>query len=257
MSYMFSPEGVRALREAARPENRLLLALDFDGTLAPIVARPELAQTPLGIARVLREIGGLVDVAVVSGRSVEDVAGRLGFHPRFVVGNHGLEGVPDSTGTEARQIVAQWRAVLDDGVRRELALAGVQLEDKGHSLSFHYRVARDRGVALAVIDRAIGRLVPPARLLAGKCVVNVLPENTSDKFQAILELVRHISGDSVIFAGDDVTDDVVFESAPANWLTIRVDAQGRSRRARFHLAQTEMVLFLQRLLAEIRLQAMV
>jgi trehalose 6-phosphate phosphatase len=256
MPHLFSSEGLRALRDTLEVPKRLLLALDFDGTLAPIVPLPELAQTSPEIARVLGEIARQVNIAVVSGRSVADVSGRLGFDARFVVGNHGLEGLPDWLGKQAPEVVEQWREILDESALHELASAGVMLEDKGHSLSFHYRLASDRDAALAAIGRAIDSLRPAPRLLAGKCVVNALPENAADKFYAIRELAQHTSSDMVIFAGDDVTDDVVFEQAPPHWLTIRVDSQGEARRARFHLAQTDMALFLQRLLAQIRPRAM-
>jgi trehalose 6-phosphate phosphatase len=256
MPHLFSSDGLRALRDTFEPKKRLLLALDFDGTLAPIVPLPELAQTSPEIAKVLAEIARQVDIAVVSGRSVADVSGRLGFDARFVVGNHGLEGLPDRGGEQALGVVEQWREALDESRLHELASAGVMLEDKGHSLSFHYRLASDRDAALAAIDRVVDSLRPAPRRLAGKCVINVLPDNAADKFYAIRELARHTCSDMVIFAGDDVTDDVVFEQAPPHWLTIRVDSAGEARRARFHLAQTDMVLFLQRLLAEIRPQAL-
>ena len=256
MPHLFSSDGLRALRDTLTPSKRLLLALDFDGTLAPIVPLPELAQTSPEIAKVLAELALEVDIAVVSGRSVADVSGRLGFDARFVVGNHGLEGLPDRGADQAPEVVEQWREILDESVLHDLGSAGVMLEDKGHSLSFHYRLASDHAVALAAIDRAIDSLVPVPRLLAGKCVVNALPESAADKFYAISELAHHTSSDMVIFAGDDVTDDVVFEQAPPHWLTIRVDSQGEARRARFHLAQTDMALFLQRLLVEIRPQAL-
>lgn len=251
MPYLFSPSGIQALKEVANPARRLLLALDFDGTLAPIVPVPASARAPLAVSRMLAEISKRIDVAVVSGRAVADVSGRLGFNPRFVVGNHGIEGIAGS-GTDAGwHVVKRWRSCLDSQSLAELAQVGVQIEDKGHSLSFHYRLAKNRVNALAAIDKAIERFVPPPHLLSGKCVIDAVPENSPNKFDAISELVARTASDNVIFAGDDVTDDVVFEKAPPHWLTIRV-AQGQRRSARFYLAQAEIAMFLQRLLGELQ-----
>ncbi len=68
-----------------------LLVFDFDGTLAPIVARPQHARVPLAVARRLARLAEPLPVAVVTGRAVDDVAGRLGFAPQFLFDSHGAE----------------------------------------------------------------------------------------------------------------------------------------------------------------------
>src|SRR5262245_46574916 len=89
MRHLFTPDGERALAEVM--QRRPLLAFDFDGTLAPIVARPDLACVPEPVAQGLTRLARDLPVAVVTGRSVADVRKRLGFEPRWVVGNHGAE----------------------------------------------------------------------------------------------------------------------------------------------------------------------
>ena len=75
---------------------RALLAFDFDGTLAPIVAHADDARVPDALARRLAVLAAAQPLAIITGRSVADVVGRLGFRPWTVVGNHGAElaGVP-------------------------------------------------------------------------------------------------------------------------------------------------------------------
>jgi trehalose 6-phosphate phosphatase len=250
MPHLFSTEGTHAIKDLLG--GKILLALDFDGTLAPIMAKPEQARTPLAISRVLTDLGKYLTIAIITGRSVTDVTDRLGFEPQYIVGNHGIEGIPNTEQTQTLGIIEQWSALIDKSFRPELEAAGVSIENKRHSLSLHYRLARDRHEALNIIQATIAKLSPPVRILDGKCVVNLLPQSTPDKFDAITKISQLIGCDSVIFVGDDVTDDVVFEKAPPQWLTIRIEAL-EHHKARFHLNhQNEMAIFLQRFLLEFK-----
>lgn len=223
-----------------------LLALDFDGTLAPIVSEPSAARASADIAELLTVLGNRLPVAIVTGRSVADVAGRLGFSPSFIVGNHGAEGLPGAPGKPPE--VGLWRDRIMRNFKADLDAAGVTIEDKGYSMSMHYRHAPDRDVARDLIHAAIMSLKPVPRVIGGKCVVNLLPADAPDKFSAVSALLKISGCRSAIFAGDDVTDDVVFDQASDDWLTVRVEALDDSR-ARFYLsAQAEMPAFLRRLL---------
>ena len=252
MKHLFSPEGEHAIDQiVARTP---LLALDFDGTLAPIVAQPEHARAPLSISTALAQLGELLPVAIVTGRSIADVEDRLGFTPHYIVGNHGAEGLPGAKAGQGAQTIAQWRRTLDADMGARLQTAGVSIEDKGHTISLHYRLARDRAHALSTIETVIQSLHPPPQVIDGKCVKNLLPPGSADKYQAVVALAQIAACDSVIFAGDDVTDDIVFMRAPADWLTVRIEAT-KHHRARFHLNhQNEVAIFLQRLLRRLQLQ---
>ncbi|MDQ7990645.1 MAG: trehalose-phosphatase [Candidatus Dactylopiibacterium sp.] len=244
MQRLFSPAGERAMREII--QRRPLLALDFDGTLAPIVSNPGDARAPQEVSRLLTPLGSFFPVAIVTGRSVADVSGRLGFNPRFIVGNHGAEGLPADGGLHAD--ITPWRERILRDFKARLDAAGVQVEDKDYSLSLHYRQAHDPHAARDLIHAAIRSLEPAPRVIGGKFVVNLLPGNAPDKFDAVHSLLRISGCSSAIFAGDDVTDDIVFEKAPADWLTVRVEALPTSR-ARFMLAeQGDVPRFLRRLL---------
>lgn len=239
---LFSAAGEAAMRRILL--RRPLLALDFDGTLAPIVPVPAAARASDEIAQLLHQLGKHLPVAIVSGRSVADVAERLGFAPHFIVGNHGAEGLP---GVGIMPGVDVWRRQIDAGAAI-LGEAGVSVEDKGHSFSLHYRHAPDHDFALERIHELAGMLSPAPRLIGGKCVVNVLPTDAPDKFCAVLSLLRVVDSEVAIFAGDDLTDEVVFDGAPEDWLTLRVEPAAASR-ARFCVEQqADMSRFLRRLL---------
>jgi len=107
MRHLFSPEGDSDLAWVVAREP--LLAFDFDGTLAPIVARPSQARVPTTTLRRLHRLTQQLPLAVISGRTVADLRSRLGFEPAHVVGSHGAEDPQLGQRPE-------WQAVLD-GVR--------------------------------------------------------------------------------------------------------------------------------------------
>lgn len=246
MTHLFSPAGDRALDDAVRGQP--LIALDFDGTLAPIVSVPDNARAPRAISRMLERIALHAPVAIITGRAICDVTERLGFAPHYIVGNHGAEGMPNCDPAWLRGTIEGWLTTLNTALGASLEPLGVSIEDKGLSLSLHYRFAHDRAAAEAAIERVIATMSPQPRIIGGKFVANLIPQDAPDKFRAAQALAKLARAGTVIFAGDDVTDDVVFEHAPSHWLTIRVEPLD-GHRARFHLNhQNEVAIFLQRLL---------
>jgi trehalose 6-phosphate phosphatase len=248
MQHLFHHDGEVALAAAMR--QRPLLAFDFDGTLAPIVARPDDARISQAVSARLKALATQLPLAIVTGRTVDDVRGRLGFEPRYIVGNHGAE---DPHEPAAAATLAGVLAPLRERLRArqaELADAGVVVEDKGASLSLHYRLSRQRERALALIGDV---LAPPAtawHVFGGKMVVNIAPRGAPDKAGAVRTLVARCGADCAVFAGDDVNDEPVFESAPPHWLTIRIGRCERHSAARYFLdSPSEMAMLLERMLA--------
>lgn len=243
MRHLFSPAGEAAVTQLMR-RREVLLAFDFDGTLAPIVARPDDARVPLAIARRLAQLAQQRPVAVITGRSIEDVRPRLGFEPAFIVGNHGAEGIgwlPSGPGMD------QLRALLHSHAE-ELAAAGVQIEDKQFSLALHYRLARDREAAQQTIDGILAALPPGLERFGGKCVVNVVSRDAPDKGVAAEALLRASASEALLFVGDDINDETVFERAQDGWLTVRIGrAHGASRAMFFLDTHAEMSALLERL----------
>ncbi len=205
--------------EGWRRTGRLVLLLDFDGTLAPIVERPELAGMPEATRRALERLMAMpgVEVAVVSGRGLADVRERAAIPDIAYAGNHGMEihgpGV-DRIHPEA----AAARPQLEEARRSiEHAIGGVPgawVEDKLLTLSVHYRQApRNRvpEVEQAVRDAAEGE--PLLKVVPGKEVLEVRPRVDWHKGKAVLFLLdqmRPPAGAPVLYLGDDTTDEDAF-----------------------------------------------
>jgi trehalose 6-phosphate phosphatase len=227
---------------------RALLAFDFDGTLAPIVADRDAARMRSTTERLFRGVCAVFPCAVISGRSREDVAQRLGDLPvRYVVGDHGADA-----GTRRLRFDGQMAEVLDSLRRRLAGLPGIDIENKGSSLAVHYRAAPDRHAAGLAIEAALAALPRRIRLVPGKCVVNVLPAWAPHKGDAFRQLLSAERAEKALYVGDDDTDEDVFRlQGPERPLTVRVGASPRTLAEYYLHDQTEIDRLL-RLLATAR-----
>jgi trehalose 6-phosphate phosphatase len=204
--------------------SNVLLAFDYDGTLAPIVHHRDHAAMRRTTRSHLEELATLYPCVVISGRALDDVRGRVrGVGVLEVHGNHGLE--PSSSSAKSRALVREWRRALESELG---GLRGVEIEDKTLSIAVHYRRSREKKKARAAILRS-ARALENARMIGGKQVVNVLPDGTAHK-GLTLERVREKWGcDTAIYVGDDETDEDVFAlGRPGRLLTIRVGAKRSS-----------------------------
>ncbi len=182
---------------------QLLLATDFDGTLAPIVRQPDLARAlPANLAVIDRLIELGVHVAVISGRAQHDLRAKLPIAGPRIMGDNGI-----GQATEGE------RSALDRFNRKVGPLvaqhAGVWLEPKPGSTSVHYRGAPDaepwvQAVTLPNADR-LGLIAK-----MGRKVVEVRPQR-GDKARAISVLISGLQPRAVIYAGDDEPDRSVFD----------------------------------------------
>ncbi len=207
-----------------RRSGRLVLLLDFDGTLAPIVERPERAAIPPETRRALDGLRTLpgVEVAVVSGRGMADVRERAALGPIAYAGNHGME-IHGAGIERIHPQAAAARPLLERAAgrieARLAAIGGAFLEDKGLTLSVHYRQAPDRADEVRrVVDDAAGGEAE-LKVTAGKMVLEVRPRVEWDKGKAVLFLLdqmRPPAGAPVLYLGDDATDEDAFR-ALAGW----------------------------------------
>jgi trehalose 6-phosphate phosphatase len=234
MKHLLSPEGAQAL--AAVLERTPLVAFDFDGTLAPIVEQPDDARVPDPVVRLLQRLAERHPIAVITGRDVADVRARLGFEPRWVVGNHGAESADLGAADAAAAIDALnvFRGQLA-AAAPALAAAGVEVEDKRYSIALHDRRAVDEARARACIAALLADLPAALHAFGGKRVTNVAARALPDKGDALHALVRRAGAGAAFFAGDDVNDEAVFVCAEPHWLTVRIGRDDPHSRAMYGL----------------------
>jgi trehalose 6-phosphate phosphatase len=224
--------------------SNVLLALDYDGTLAPIAPTPRSARMRAETRRLLTTVANLYPCVVISGRALDDLSRRLDGIPLwYLFGNHGLE--PAAATAPHTAAVQVWVQRLRERLPASL---GVEIEDKTHSLTIHYRHAPDKHRARAAIDEALDA-IPEARAMGGAEAVSVLPANGADKGVALQQARRQFACDTAIYVGDDDTDEAAFGSdAAGRLLAIRIGAASESH-ARYHLeSQAEMDALLQTLI---------
>lgn len=183
---------------------------DLDGTLAPISPTPEAAAIRPGNLQHLAALAGLLPVVgLISGRRAASLQAKAGLPGLVYVGNHGLEQWMDGEVVGLPQAAA-YRTALQQA-REEIAAVlppGALAEDKGLTLSIHYRQTRDprefmltRAVQIQTIAQQHGLVLFP-----GKMVLEVRPPVDVDKGTAFYELVREHKLSAALFLGDDVSD---------------------------------------------------
>ena len=190
---------------------RAAILLDVDGTLAPIVARPELASVPGETqAEIRRLVGRYALVSCISGRTGEDARRLVGVDGAVYVGVHGLELSPEAE---------KWRPVL----RPFAELDWPWLEDKGLALALHWREAADDAAARAELE-AVGERARAAGLDVrwGRKVLELRPPVKADKGTAVRALLEQRGLRRALYAGDDATDLDAFRGLDGCEVTVRV-----------------------------------
>ena len=197
-------------RLAESPERTALL-LDVDGTLAPIVERPEDARVPDETRAELRRLAARYAlVACISGRTGADAARIVGVDGIRYVGEHGLELAP-----EAREWADRLRAFAN--------AAEWPAERKELSLAFHYRTAQDRAAAVETLKRLAERaLAEGFRPRWGRLVLELRPPLDVDKGTAVRRLLGEAGLRRALYAGDDTTDLDAFRGLDGLELAVRV-----------------------------------
>lgn len=217
LPHVLHPSGRAVLRDLAA--GRVLLAFDFDGTLAPIAGRPKQARMRGRTRRLLVRVARLYPCAVISGRARNDLLRRMRDIPVVAVaGSHGAEA-HDSTEDGPRPRVLSWAR----GLRRRLRhLKGVLLEIKPHGVAIHYRQAAEKTAAQAAILSVVAAL-PDTRHIRGKDVVEVVPVFAPHKGHALAALRRRLKPQATLYVGDDVTDEDAFScGGPGGLVGVRV-----------------------------------
>jgi trehalose 6-phosphate phosphatase len=202
---LFAPFRERADRSA--------LLFDVDGTLAPIVTRPEQAAVPEQTRTLLETLEKRYAlVACISGRRALEARRIVGIDSLTYVGNHGLELLaPGAERAEVdpslSELAARVRSFASSAYGDQLARIGVRLEDKDAIWSFHWRGARDEDAAEGALERVATEarregLVPHW----GRKVLEIRPPLEADKGTAIEAALAGRTIEQALYAGDDTTD---------------------------------------------------
>ena len=216
---------------AGIPAERLLVFLDFDGTLAPIVPRPDAATLPAPVRRTLDRLARLMPVVIVSGRTLSDLKRRVGVPGLRYVAHHGLVYKEPGSAMRwrgrrvPRETVRQWMRVLQAAAE---GVPGALVEGKGMSVALHHRLVRpaDR---VRLRRQALRALAPwladgSALLVRGKCVLEVRPAGSWNKGAAVAALLRRpwARNRVPVYFGDDQTDFDAFRVVRNQGFAVRV-----------------------------------
>ena len=257
MARLSTAEELEALVRRLRRADRLLLLLDYDGTLVPFADKPELAGPDPEILALLEQLAARpgTRVHVLSGRQREDLDTWLGSIPVGLHAEHGfwwrLE--PGGDWEAARPLSTEWKAkVLPIFEQFAARTAGSWIETKTASLAWHYRLsdptfARSQARELRhYLHEALSN--QPVEVLKGEKVIEVRPYGTH-KGIAVQRIILDQSADVVLAMGDDHTDDDMFAALPPGGIAVQVGA--REGRARYRLADVAAArTFLRRLTAD-------
>ena len=207
---------------AVRAAPHLLILSDYDGTLTPIVGRPADAVLPAAAREKLFSLAHKpgVSAGIISGRALDDLRALVAIDGIYYAGNHGLEIAGPGLSLVSEAAAGAKTLIKDIAARLAAApgkTAGVIIEDKGLSLSLHYRLVAESEVN--AVKEAFRQLAAPLvkegkiRVTTGKKVLEVRPPIDWDKGKAVEAITREIKAllrlDSVltVYLGDDNTDE--------------------------------------------------
>jgi trehalose 6-phosphate phosphatase len=179
------------------------ILLDVDGTLSPIVQRPELAELAAGARPILSL---LVEryrvVAAISGRTRDELEGLVDVAGVRLIGSYGL-----ATGSVPADVISAVLAAADE-------VEGAWMETKGATIAVHYRATPDANAAGRMLEERLSELAVPARmaLVPGKQVVELVPAGLPLKEGAVERVIQDEALRAALYAGDDLADLLAFEA---------------------------------------------
>jgi trehalose-phosphatase len=239
---------MREILRMIKPGQRLLLFLDYDGTLVPIERTPDRAVLPHRKKRFLEALSERMFVCIVSGRSLADVRRCVGIERLAYIGNHGLEATWGRR-TWVHPLAKKRRSALGRLLKRIEArtrrFRRLLIENKGVTGSVHFRRLDPALVAplRKIVDDEVRRTRGTFIVTEGKKVLEIRPDIDWDKGVGIRKLMNWLprqKGTLRIFIGDDRTDEDAFRVLGRDSITVHVGS-GRETRARYRLADVGQV----------------
>jgi trehalose-phosphatase len=251
------PSALGHVQKIAGRRDQLAVFLDYDGTLTPIVSRPDQAVLANSTRAILSTLAAKIPVAILSGRELKDVRNRVAIDGIVYAGSHGFDiaGPRGLQRQEAREFLPALDAAEKE-LREKLAgIAGALIERKCFSIAAHYRNANESD--FPKLEREVSEIAARHRKLRridGKKVYELLPNIDWDKGKAVLWLLEKLGLERrnahPIYIGDDRTDEDAFRALEQRGVGILVSEQPRPTAARYSLRNpTEVERFLHELVA--------
>jgi trehalose-phosphatase len=232
------------VRNRIQKAANVFLFLDYDGTLTPIVSRPDLAHCPKDVSALLEKLRDYpkIALAIISGRSLEDLKEKIGVPGLIYVGNHGLE-IENPAGQYRRKLSPpreeEMRRMKENLQGSFSKIPGILLEDKGPILAIHYRNVPPRhfGWIRDTVEKALQGMEDRWEIASGKMVYEIRPRIDFNKAQAVQGILKRspFPGVLPIYVGDDRTDEDVFRAVKGLGINIFIGPGGAASEAEYYL----------------------
>jgi trehalose-phosphatase len=256
------PSALGRVQEIAARGDQLAVFLDYDGTLTPIVSRPDQAVLTDSTRAILRALAAKMPVAILSGRDLEDVRKRVAIDAMVYAGSHGFDiaGPRGLRRQEATKFLPALDAAEKELQEKLAGIAGALIERKCFSIAAHYRNVNESD--FPELERAVSDVAArhrQLRTMEGKKVYELLPNTDWDKGKAVLWLLDNLGLEHgkvrPIYIGDDRTDEDAFRALGQRGAGILVSEQPRSTAAHYALKNpAEVERFLQEVIEMTKLE---
>ncbi|MFC1592566.1 trehalose-phosphatase [Candidatus Omnitrophota bacterium] len=244
-----NPYYTRNPKSAITQDKKPVFFLDYDGTLTPIVDRPELAVLSSEMREVVKRLSEKATLAIVSGRMREEVEKFVGIKGLLYAGSHGFDILgPQLSMIEPRaeKSIPLINQIIEQLLKQLSSIPEVLIEKKKFSTAVHYRLVEEK--FLPMIKQEVDKIIkdnPTLRLMSGKKVFEILPAIAWDKGMAVRWIMRArgISWNDarVVYIGDDTTDEDAFRVVRTRGTTILVCEKPKQSAADFQLSSPEEV----------------
>jgi alpha,alpha-trehalose-phosphate synthase [UDP-forming]/trehalose-phosphatase len=223
--YLF--DNMSEIKKTAFHEN-IFMFLDYDGTLTPIVGTPDKAVISDEMRSLIIKLKEHVPVAVISGRALKDVKGRVGIEDIIYAGNHGAEiwdgkkAIISQGSEENRRLLEE---VLEKLKKETSYIKGVLIEDKGITASMHFRNVNVHQVGdiFRIFEKIAKEYEENYRFIIGKKVFEIRPVNVWNKGDAVSWIIENMGEHRLpVYIGDDTTDEDAYSILKNRGLSISV-----------------------------------
>jgi trehalose-phosphatase len=231
------------IQDKIRRAQNLFLFLDYDGTLTPIVSAPELAFCPAEVKIVLEKLRDSpnISLAIISGRSLEDIRGKVGVPGITYVGNHGLD-IQNPAGVHKKKLSPprekELRKIIKSLQESFREIPGILFEDKGPILAIHYRNVAQKyfGWIHKVLKETLEKGKGRWKIAHGKMLFEIQPQLDFNKGKVVSEILQPVSKNTLpIYIGDDQTDEDAFREVKGRGITAFVGPGWLTSEAEYYL----------------------